>query len=180
MPASNEQSPRTGVRLCAVGLALASVCLASGVRAQRDDDVPLPPRIDRSEAPAGESSLGPQAAALLASPIVAIEAQSLPGHAPRAARLAPLPEDRGSTPDEIVVVGSAEWRLPDLGSWRAQERAEERKSRIRVTFLHLFDPDDVKRPEQNPFFLNNEQQRFGTIQVVRWRFGRKDKDKDEN
>jgi hypothetical protein len=153
-----------GIATAAATLALAGLA-ARPVLAQRDD-VPLPPRIDRAErAPTPPPS---------ASAIMAIEAESLPGRPPRAWRLAPLPEDRGSTPDEIVVIGGAEWRLPDLGSWRAEERAEER-SRIRVTFLHLYDPE-ARQPSDNPFLLNGEQKRFGDIQVIRWRFGRKPKD----
>ena len=172
MQTSIERSTRPAWRLCAAGIALAFGCFAGGgVRAQLDEDVPLPPRIGRSETPAPKANAAPDRAALLAAPIVAIEAQSVPGRAPRAARLAPLPEDRHSTPDEIVVVGSAEWRLPDLGSWRAEELAEER-GRMRVSFLHLYDPD-ADQPPENPFLLNREQQRFGTIQFIRWRFGRK-------
>ncbi len=169
-----EQVVLMGSRRAAGAATLALLCLGSVAHAQQDD-VPLPPRIDdvgNAERPA--RIVPSPAQAVLASPIVAIEAQSLPGRAPRAARLAPLPEDRGAAPDEVVVIGNAEWRLPDLGGWRAEERAEER-SRIRVTFLHLYDPD-TDRQDQNPFLLNGEQQRFGELQILRWRFGRKPKD----
>ena len=160
---------RRGIAATAAMLAVASLA-APPVLAQRDD-VPLPPRVDTPDS-------GPSAAPPLpsfASPIMTIEAQSLPGRAPRASRLAPLPEDRGSTPDEIVVIGGGEWHLPDLGSWRAEERAEDRSNRIRVTFLHLYDPE-AAQPAENPFLLNGEQKRFGNLQVIRWRFGRKPKD----
>lgn len=157
-----------------IAFVLAVASLAAGTALAQRDDVPLPPRIDRSASGDRDPATRPAPVAIPPSPIVAIEAESLPGRAPRSARLAPLPEDRGSTPDEIVVVGGAEWRLPDLGSWRAKERAEER-SRIRVTFLHLYDPE-ADRPADNPFLLNGEQQRFGNLQIIRWRFGRKPKD----
>jgi hypothetical protein len=158
---------RHGAATAAI-LVVASLA-APPVLAQRDD-VPLPPRIDTPDS--GPTAAPPPSSA---SPIMTIEAESLPGRAPRSSRLAPLPEDRGSTPDEIVVIGGGEWRLPDLGSWRAEERAEDRSNRIRVTFLHLYDPE-AAQPAENPFLLNGEQKRFGNLQVIRWRFGRKPKD----
>jgi hypothetical protein len=83
-----------------------------------------------------------------------------------------LPDDRGSAPDEIVVIGSAEWRLPDLGSaWRAERDAEERAARLRRSVLPLYDPDKPPPAWFDTFLLNREAQRIGYIELFRVRIG---------
>ena len=91
------------------------------------------------------------------------------GRPPNAARLAPLPEER-QTLDEIIVVGQG-WRLPDLGSeWRA--RQEEAAETGRFTALPLYDP---ARPPQRAesFVASPEQRRQGYVELFRLRFGKR-------
>ena len=171
MPTSTEPKPDPR-RPAGAAAALGLVLLCTGAHAQTDD-VPLPPRIDRVERVDSSSRPTPEPIAAETRRVIAAEAESRPGRAPKAARLAPLPDDRRDAPDEIVVIGDAQWRLPDLGSWRAEQLAEER-ARMRVSFLHLY-PVENDPTSRNPFLLDSEQQRFGEIQVVRWRFGHRSK-----
>jgi hypothetical protein len=124
---------------------------ASGALAQ--DDVPRAPRLGAAaaggNAPLSTTSLRP----------------------PSGSRLAPLPETRSAAPEEIIVTGQG-WRLPDLGSdWRARQQAAEREGRLHATFLPLFDPS---RPplRADPFWQSREEQRHGSIELFRLRFGR--------
>ena len=88
---------------------------------------------------------------------------------PNAARLAPLPGERGDEPEEIIVIGQG-WRLPDLGSeWRARQKEAEREARISATFLPLYDP--AKPPLHSDAFAAPEQRRHGYIELFRLRFG---------
>jgi hypothetical protein len=93
---------------------------------------------------------------------------------PNAARLAPLPGERGDAPEEIVVIGQG-WRLPDLGSdWRARQKEAEREARISATLLPLYDP--AKPPLHSDVFATPEQRRHGYIELFRLRFGRRSTD----
>jgi hypothetical protein len=93
---------------------------------------------------------------------------------PNAARLAPLPGERGDQPEEIVVIGQG-WRLPDLGSeWRARQKEADREARISATFLPLYDP--AKPPLHSDVFSAPEQRRHGYIELFRLRFGRRSTD----
>jgi hypothetical protein len=159
--------------------------LSSAAHAQRDDP-PLPPRLDAPLPANTQSAVSPRAgadqprAATPAAPAGGASSSGAgaiegPGRPPKAARLAPLPESRGEVPDEIIVLGSDDpWRLPDLGSWRAEEEQAERRARVRVTFLHLYDADAPQEPD-NPFLIGREAQRFGRLQIFRWRVGRRSK-----
>jgi hypothetical protein len=90
---------------------------------------------------------------------------------PNAARLAPLPSERKDGTEEIVVIGQG-WRLPDLGSeWRARQQEAESSGRFTATLLPLFDP--AKPPVSTDFFTTGEQRRHGTIELFRFRFGRR-------
>ena len=90
---------------------------------------------------------------------------------PNAARLAPLPSERNDGTEEIVVIGQG-WRLPDLGSeWRARQEEAENKGRFTATVLPLFDP--AKPTVSTDFFTTGEQRRHGTIELFRFRFGRR-------
>ncbi len=135
-------------------------------------DVPPPPRLDRAEeraAPAAQAQSPPEAA---------FGERLRNARPPNAARLAPLPEERVETIDEVVVIGSG-WRLPDLGSdWRAQQEAETRRA-LGTTILPLYDPE--KAPTfNNTYLLNREMQRVGYIELFRFRFGdRRRSDADE-
>jgi hypothetical protein len=93
---------------------------------------------------------------------------------PNAARLAPLPGDRGDEPEEIVVIGQG-WRLPDLGSeWRARQKEAERAARFSATLLPLYDP--AEPPLHSDAFAAPEQRRHGYIELFRLRFGRRSTD----
>ena len=93
---------------------------------------------------------------------------------PNAARLAPLPGERGDEPEEIVVIGQG-WRLPDLGSeWRARQKEADREARINATLLPLYDP--AKPPLHSDVFSAPEQRRHGYIELFRLRFGRRSTD----
>jgi hypothetical protein len=138
-----------------VSRALCSIGLAAAGAAAQNDDVPLPPRV-------------------VADPAAA--AAPLRIRVPDRARLAPLPEERGATTDEIVVIGGAQWRLPDLGSaWREDQEAADDAARIQTAFLPLYDPENP--PQRSDLFvLNREQQRVGYIELFRIRFGRRPRD----
>jgi hypothetical protein len=93
---------------------------------------------------------------------------------PNAARLAPLPGERGDEPEEIIVIGQG-WRLPDLGSeWRARQKEADREGRFNATFLPLYDP--AKPPLHSDVFSTPEQRRHGYIELFRLRFGRRSTD----
>lgn len=132
---------------------LAWVWLAAIAPAAAQDDVPRAPRLGAadaaSSAPVSASSLRP----------------------PSASRLAPLPEERRNSPDEIVVIGQG-WRLPDLGSaWRTRQQEAERDRRLHATFLPLYDPS---RPplRADTFWQSPEERRHGSLELFRLRFGR--------
>jgi hypothetical protein len=173
-------------------LAAALVSLAIARAHAQSDDVPLPPRLERSgeeardAAPArpprnsGPEGRGDLLFELRPQDLVDAQAQAPPSaldtfvRPPNAARLAPLPEERVSPSgvEEIVVLGG-NWRLPDLGSrWRARQEAAEEAGVRRVTVLPLYDPE---RPTtfNNVFLLNREVERIGYIDLFRLRFGRR-------
>jgi hypothetical protein len=151
--------------LALVGAWLTAFALTAGAQA---GDVPRAPRIlPVPGAPA------PDAAATSPAPV--------PTHLPRvtrppnAARLAPLPTERGDAPDEIVVIGEG-WRLPDLGSeWRARQREQALRARFNATALPLYDPNDP--PYRSERSLSSpEERRHGYIELFRLRFGRRSTD----
>jgi hypothetical protein len=93
---------------------------------------------------------------------------------PNAARLAPLPGERGDEPEEIIVIGQG-WRLPDLGSeWRERQKEAAREGRFSATALPLYDP--AKPPLHSDVFSSPEQRRHGYIELFRLRFGRRSTD----
>ena len=159
--------PRADALLTAWAAVLAAA-LPSAVVAQ-NDAVPLPPRIERRAEPMPTTNGAPPAIArttLTPPPILG----SL--RPPNAATLAPLPEDRSSKPEEIIVIGRG-WRLPDLGSeWRKQQEEAEDTGRFHVTFLPLYDPG---RPPQRveSLLAAPEWQRHGYIELFRGRFGKR-------
>jgi len=148
---------------------LAVTTLPSTVVAQ-NDAVPLPPRIERraETAPAPTGAPTPAAAASNRTPPPILGSV----RPPNAATLAPLPEARADTPDEIIVIGQG-WRLPDLGSeWRKKQDEAEDTGRFHVTYMPLYDPS---RPPQRsePLLAPAEWQRHGYIELFRMRFGKR-------
>jgi hypothetical protein len=179
----------------ATALAACALCTA---RAYAQDDVPLPPRIDRGvDAPRSPRTTGqPGTGAvenrgellfeLRPEDLIEAAAQAPPStlntfvRPPNAARLAPLPEERRNPREieEIIVLGG-DWRLPDLGSrWRARQEAAEEAGVPHLTLLPLYDPE---RPTtyNNTFLLNREFERIGYIDLFRLRFGKRAKPDDE-
>jgi hypothetical protein len=154
-------------------LATCVLCAAfAGALAAQSSDAPRAPRIIGTPAQA-------PAAPAEASPTPVIEPVVLPTptlglgvRPPNAARLAPLPEERADTPDEIIVIGQG-WRLPDLGSeWRQrQKEAEKDVGRFSATVLPLYDP--AEPPVHGEVFSSPEQRRHGYIELFRLRFGRR-------
>jgi hypothetical protein len=151
--------------------ALLAVALAAPAAAQQTD-APRAPRIIGTPAspPAHETRPAPEAAP---APPVTLPLRVTAARSPSAARLAPLPEERGI--EEIVILGEG-WRLPDLGSeWRARQAEAARGDRFTATALPLYDPT---RPPQraDAFFASREQRRHGYIEIFRLRFGRRSRD----
>lgn len=138
--------------------------------AQNDD----PLRAPRILNPPAATTPQPQPAREPSELRVALPSLGAGQRPPNAARLAPLPDDRGDAPEEIIVIGQG-WRLPDLGSeWRARQKEAEREARIAATFLPLYDP--AKPPLHSDVFSSPEQRRHGYIELFRLRFGRRSTD----
>jgi hypothetical protein len=165
--------PGAELRLLAVAAALA----AAGVQplAAQSADAPRAPRIlDRPGAPAPTPAAAPREQPPQL-PAVALPDSRRP---PNSARLAPLPEERGDEPEEIIVIGQG-WRLPDLGSeWRARQKEAADEGRLTATALPLYDP--AEPPLHTEAFRSPEQRRHGYIELFRLRFGpRSRRDSDE-
>lgn len=155
-------------RAAAVAALAAAAFMPLSALAQRGDvprfeDAPMPPRIDE---------VTPNERALENDPPAAQN--------PNRARLAPLPEDRAQAVEEIVVTGEEPWRrLPDLGSaWRAQEEAEIARRRY-VFALFPRDGTPTEPLISDPFLVNRDGLPSGEINIVRFRFGRRDRDADD-
>lgn len=150
--------------------ALAAIC--AWPAAAQNADAPRAPRIlERPSGAAPEPGPRSSNAAEPGAPLPAIGPLPRP---PNAARLAPLPEDRGDEPEEIIVIGQG-WRLPDLGSeWRARQKEAANEGRFSATVLPLYDP--AKPPLRSEFFSSPEQRRHGYIELFRLRFGPRSRD----
>ena len=166
---------RRGVDTLALGL-LYAVC--AGALDAQSNDAPRAPRIIGTPAqplpvPAAESPLPVTAPPVMPTPTLGLGVRP-----PNAARLAPLPEERRDAPDEIIVIGQG-WRLPDLGSeWRQrQKEAEKEVGRFSATALPLYDP--AEPPVHGEVFSSPEQRRHGYIELFRLRFGRRQRDEDD-
>ena len=80
--------------------------------------------------------------------------------------------DQEEVLEEIIVVGKAEWRLPDLGSsWRAEQEARKRPDRAGWEFAPRYDPERAYRYLNLPQ-LSKEEQRVGFIELFRFSFDR--------
>ena len=78
--------------------------------------------------------------------------------------------DQKEVLEEIIVVGKAEWRLPDLGSsWRAEQEVRKRPSRTGWEFAPRYDPERAYR-HLNLSQLSKEEQRVGFIELFRFSF----------
>ncbi len=153
---------------------LAALCVyaaVAGPLVAQNSDAPRAPRIigplPRVTTPT--PTIAPDPAGAATAPFV------VPRRPPNAARLAPLPEQRGGDePEEIVVIGRG-WRLPDLGSeWRARQEEAARGDRFVATALPLYDP--ASPPLHSEAFTSREQRRHGYIEIFKLRFGRRSRD----
>jgi hypothetical protein len=151
---------------------LLAALLAAPVAAQ-STDAPRAPRIIGTPATPAPQQASPTPEPAAPAPVILPLRVTSP-RPPSAARLAPLPEERGDI-EEIVIVGEG-WRLPDLGSeWRARQAEAARRDRFSATALPLYDPN---RPPQraDAFFASRELRRHGYIEIFRLRFGRRSRD----
>lgn len=139
---------------------LAALAVASA--SAQDDGVPRAPRLQPR--PGAPLPAAPPAAS------GATTGLGGPLSPPSATRLAPLPEERNTAPDEIIVIGQG-WRLPDLGSrWRERQLEAAGSGRFHATALPLYDP--AEPPLRNEGFSQNpEAKRHGYIELFRLRFG---------
>ena len=160
---------RRGVDTLAMGVLCATI---AGALAAQSGNAPRAPRIigTPTQPPAAPVAQSPEPVSApldLPTPTLVLGVRP-----PNAARLAPLPEERGDTPDEIIVIGQG-WRLPDLGSeWRERQKAAERDvGRFSATALPLYDP--AEPPVHGEVFSSPEQRRHGYIELFRLRFGRR-------
>jgi hypothetical protein len=156
-------------RIAAVLVAAAGVA-APPLAAQIADPLRAPRILDApaATAPVRQPAIEPEA--------LRVSLPSLGGgqRPPNAARLAPLPGERGDEPEEIIVIGQG-WRLPDLGSeWRERQKEAAREGRFNATLLPLYDPG--KPPLHSDIFSSPEQRRHGYIELFRLRFGRRSTD----
>jgi len=150
---------------------LLAAVLAAPLAAQ-NADAPRAPRIIGTPTPAAEET---RAAPETARAPVTLPLRVSAPRPPSAARLAPLPEDRGGDIEEIFIVGQG-WRLPDLGSeWRARQAEIARSGRFSATALPLYDPGRPALREES-FLASREQRRHGYIELFRLRFGRRSRD----
>lgn len=137
----------------------------SGSAAAQNAEVPRAPRIIG----APQVTLPPSEAVPATN--AQLPATGIRVRPPNAARLAPLPEERGDI-EEIVIIGQG-WRLPDLGSeWRARQKESARSGRFSATALPLYDPAHPPARIES-FAVSPEQRRHGYIDLFRLRFGKR-------
>jgi len=156
-------------RMAAVLVAVAGAAVAPAA-AQSADPLRAPRILDApaATAPVRQPAIEP------ADLRVSLPSIGGPLRPPNAARLAPLPGERGDEPEEIIVIGQG-WRLPDLGSeWRERQKEAASEGRFTATALPLYDPD--KPPLHSDVFSSPEQRRHGYIELFRLRFGRRSTD----
>jgi hypothetical protein len=161
---------RGAKRLIAAGLIAVAGAIALPLAAQSADPLRAPRILDAPSATAPVRQPPIEPADLRVS-LPSIGGGQRP---PNAARLAPLPGDRGDEPEEIIVIGQG-WRLPDLGSeWRERQKEAARGGRFSATALPLYDP--AKPPLHSDVFSSPEQRSHGYIELFRLRFGRRSTD----
>lgn len=136
-------------------------------------DLTLPPQIGGSSAPAAQQHTGSGAASRTTTGNPAATGD-LTETGPGGADLATQPKARASTLEEVIVVGSSQWRLPtlpDLGSsWRQAHAREKGAGRIHVGVTSLYDPSES--PTASDIFLaNREYRRVGFLQLFQVHFG---------
>ncbi|HUF72180.1 MAG TPA: hypothetical protein VMR74_04700 [Gammaproteobacteria bacterium] len=94
---------------------------------------------------------------------------------PADARLEPAPEEREDMLEAVVAGGQTDFRLPDLGTSFREEEEPDPNDRIDVTFLYLYDPDNVD-PAEAVFPTIEDLRRVGFLRVIELRFGRRSRD----
>lgn len=158
-------------RLTATVLLLAVA--SSGIGAQEESQPPA----DDASLPGGEGQATPvedagESDLTLPPRIDLVAAQSAPGDV----RLEPAEEGREDALDVVVTAGNTEFRLPDLGtSLRNDEEEVDPNQRMEVSFLYLYDPDNID-PAEEAFETNEDLRRVGFLRVFELRFGKRNRD----
>ena len=94
--------------------------------------------------------------------------------APGSASLEPPPEEREDMLEAVVTGGQTDFRLPDLGtSLRDDEDERDPNQRYKVTFLNLWDPDNID-PAEEAFPSLEEKLGVGMLRIFELRFRGRD------
>jgi hypothetical protein len=90
--------------------------------------------------------------------------------APGDAQLEPPPEEREDMLEAVVTGGQTDFRLPDLGtSLRDDDEERDPNQRFDVTFLNLYDPDNID-PAEEAFPSLEEKLGVGMLRIFEVRF----------
>jgi hypothetical protein len=138
---------------CLLGLALAGAARAQDDAAQTQADA-----VGEGETQEPDLTLPPR-----------LEAS------PANARLEPAPEEREDMLEAVVTGGQTDFRLPDLGTSLREEEEVDPNDRIDVTFLYLYDPDNID-PAEEVFPTIEDLRRVGFLRVFELRFGRRSRE----
>ena len=96
------------------------------------------------------------------------------GAAPGDANLEPPQEEREDMLEAVVTGGQTDFRLPDLGtSLRDDEDEWDPSQRYKVTFLNLWDPDNID-PAEEAFPSLEEKLGVGMLRIFELRFRGRD------
>ncbi|MGD8339520.1 MAG: hypothetical protein PVH89_01990 [Gammaproteobacteria bacterium] len=96
--------------------------------------------------------------------------------APGDASLEPAPEEREDMLEAVVTGGQTDFRLPDLGtSLRDDEEERDPNQRFDVTFLNLYDPDNID-PAEEAFPSLEEKLGVGMLRIFEVRFRGRERD----
>jgi hypothetical protein len=138
---------------CLLGLAL-----AGAARAQDDAAQTQPEAVAAGDTPQPDLTLPPR-----------VEPS------PADARLEPAPQEREDMLEAVVTGGQTDFRLPDLGTSFREEEEVDPNDRIDVTFLYLYDPDNID-PAEEVFPTIEDLRRVGFLRVFELRFGRRSRE----
>jgi hypothetical protein len=101
---------------------------------------------------------------------------SAAGNSPGETRLEPAEEEREDVLEAVVTGGQTDFRLPDLGtSFRNAEEERDPNQRMEVTFLYLYDPENID-PAEEVFPTIEDLRRVGFLRVFELRFGRRSRE----
>ena len=96
--------------------------------------------------------------------------------APGDANLEPPPAEREDMLEAVVTGGQTDFRLPDLGtSLRDDDEERDPNQRFQVTFLNLWDPDNID-PAEEAFPSLEEKLGVGMLRIFELRFRGRDQE----